>query len=274
MSKINMSEEAKTAMAENGWDTGMVAFGFTVSEATVKLATGLPVAAADKQDDDDVTWVSVSFDDSPLGSTEGMGADTVTPGAKHSLGVKSELYSTITGGACAMPTLAINGQMYTESDQLLLLLAKQNKDTPKEVTDLIQLSIDHSDNNFQVLKHWGWAAFHKGSGYAMVTADHYTPYGQGASDKDDEWETNVTDKVKTFFDKLESVLAANKKEVDGFYVGDSMTLADCVLINWPQSFSGVTGLDVAKYYPKVHANFEMLKANPPGKYLGHSHHQY
>jgi len=253
MSKVNMSEEAKAAMTEHGWDTGVVAFGYALSEAAVKLTTASEVSSKD------FTWISVSFDDSPLVSTDDMEADKYTTGAKQSLGVQSELYKIITDGASVMPVLAIDGQMYTESDQIVLMLAEQD-DAPKEVIDLIQLAIDTSEENCQALKHWGWSDFHKSIGYAMVNEDHYSSYGQGTQDA--EWEEDVIKSVKAFFDKLESVLA-EKDSVNGYYVGDSLTFADCALLNVPQSLSGVTGLDLAKHYPKVQANFDAIKANPP-----------
>lgn len=251
---IMLTSEAKAALAEYGWDKGIVAFGFTASEATVKLGVGLPIAGIDAK------WVTISFDDSKLEDIpEGFDPNFVTPGSTQKMGVKSELYHTITGGTSTMPALAIEGEMYLGSDAILKKLAVERK-APKAVTDLIDLSIEYNEIAFEAMKHWGWSAMHAYQNYAMVNKEHYEAYGLG--NKDEAWEKTVTDAIKTFMSKLEETLGA-KKEINGFYVGDSLTLADASLMNWVQSLEGVTGLDVKKHYPNVYANWEKTKENPP-----------
>merc|ERR1711935_933582 len=58
--RVTMTPEAKAAMAKHGWNNGYVAFAFTASETSVKVATALP------QVQDTVKWVTVNFDDTPL----------------------------------------------------------------------------------------------------------------------------------------------------------------------------------------------------------------
>jgi len=251
---VNMSPEAKAAMVANGWDKGYVAFGFTASEATVKVATALP------QVQENVKWVTVSFDDTTvMDIPKDFDQNMMTPGSTQILGVKSELYSLITDGVACMPALAIDGQMYNGSEQIVKMLAIVNKSS-KEVMDLVELSLNNNDKLLQACKHFGWCGMHKYQNYAMVNKDHYVNYGNGV--KDETWEKNVADVIKAFFGKLEAVLAA-KPKINGFFVGDSQTLADASLINWVQSFEGVCGLDVKKHYPLCYANWELVKATPP-----------
>ena len=82
----------------------------------------------------------------------------------------------------------------------------------------------------------------------MVNKAHYQAYGAGK--KDMEWERLTVQKVDAFLSRLEEKLAA-RGVVNGYYVGDSLTLADCALFNWPLSLSGIAGLEVAKKFPKV-----------------------
>lgn len=254
--KVQLTPEGKAAMKENGWDQGYVYFGFSASEAAVKVATGLPIAGIK-----DVKWVTVCFDDSPLEDIpEGFDPNMMTPGSTQKIGVKSELYSLITGGKSVMPALAINGEMYTESELILKMIAQETMTSSLDKTkvlDLIDLSLKHSDTIFGALKHWGWAAMHAAQGYAMVNKDHYLQYGKG--NKTETWEKETTDDIKVFMNKLESTLAA-KPTVNGYFVGDGLTLADAALINWVQSLEGVVGLDVKTYYPKCYENWELIKA--------------
>ena len=254
--KLSLSPEAKAALAEHGWDQGYVAFGFTASETSVKLATALPLAKKDVQ------WVTVSFDDSKLEDIpEDFDPNMMTPGSKQKIGVKSDLYSLITNGQSMMPALCIDGEMYGESELLVRMLA-ENADIPnkKEVLELIDISAKANQPAFEALKHWGWAGMHAYQNYSMVNKKHYEKYGQGNTSE--EWEKEKTDAIKELMDKLESILAA-KDKINGFFIGDSWTHADAALINWVQSLEGVAGLDVKKYYPKCYENWEMVKANPP-----------
>jgi hypothetical protein len=68
--------------------------------------------------------------------------------------------------------------------------------------------------------------------------------------------------VHGFFGYLEAVLAS-RPSITGHFVGDRWTLADCALLNWPNTFSSVVALDIAKRYPKVWANFEKVKELRP-----------
>jgi len=257
---LNLSQEAKNALVSHGWDKGYVAFGFSASESTAKVAISLPIAGVK-----DVTWVTTSFDDSPLEDIpEDFDPNMMTPGSKQKLGVKSELFSLITGGYSLMPCLAIDGEMFTKSDAIVRMLADDTMDdsdpNKKKVLELIDLSIKYSDDIFEALKHWGWTGLHSAQDYAMVDKKNYIEYGNG--NKSEEWEKKKTDAIKSLMDKLEETLAA-KPEVNGFFIGDSLTLADAALINWVQSLEGVTGLDVKKHYPKCYQNWELVKANPP-----------
>jgi len=126
--------------------------------------------------------------------------------------------------------------------------------------ELIDLSLKHTDDVFEALKHWGWAGLHSSQDYAMVNKKNYIAYGNGK--KSEEWEKEKTDSIKTLMSGLEGILAS-KPDVNGFFIGDSLTLADAALINWVQSLEGVSGLDVKQFYPKSYQNWELVKANPP-----------
>jgi len=253
--KLDLSPDAKAAMVTNGWDKGYVAFGFTASESCVKIGVGLPIA-----NKKDVKWVTVSFDDSPLEQIpKDFDPNMMAPGSKQKIGVRSELFSLITSGVSHMPALAIDGDMYMGSDAILKMLALE-AGVPTKVTELIDHSINNSDTIFEGLKHWGWAGMHASQNYGMVNKKNYIDYGQGK--KDEAWERRVTNEIKTFMNKLEDTLA-DKSEINGFFVGDSLSLADASLINWVQSLEGVAGLDVKKHYPNCYTNWELTKASPP-----------
>lgn len=249
-----MTPEAKAAMVKHGWNDGYVAFAFTASETSVKVATALP------QVQDTVKWVTVSFDDTLLMDIpEDFDQNMMTPGSTQKIGVKSKLFSLITGGIATMPALSIDGQMYVGSEEIVKMLARKSS-APKEVMDLIDLSLCNNDNLLIACKHFGWADMHKAQNYGMVNKDNYVAYGNG--NKDEKWEKDITDVVKKFMGKLEAVLAA-KPEINGFFVGNTQTLADSALLNWVQSLEGVAGLDVKQHYPKCYANWELVKSKPP-----------
>lgn len=253
MSAIEMSPEAKVLMKSQGWTSGFVAFGFSASESTVKLALAMTVTGMP------VKWVTLSFSDAPLSGVEGVDPNFLTPGSIATMGVKSDAWKLLSAGKACMPALAIDGQLYMESEEIVKMLATQSAVAP-EVMELIDLSRDSNASLLEAVKHWGWSALHASQSYAMVNAEHYISFGQGV--KDAAWEMGKVAMIKAFLGKCEAVLAA-KPSVNGFYVGDSLTLADACLINWPLSLSGVAGLDVAAEFPKVWANWEATKAAPP-----------
>lgn len=253
MTKILQSAEAKALMAEHGWDQNIVCFGLSASEASVKLAMAMLVSGREH------SWVTISFDDKSLQSTEGMDQNTVTPGSKIVMGVRSAEWKLLTAGRSAMPAIAIDGQMYMDSEEIVKMFAVEAK-APAAVMELIDFSRSHNSRLFETLKHFGWAAMHQYQGYTMVNREHYEGYGQGVMDE--AWEKASTDVVKTFFGKLEATLAA-KPAVNGFFVGDSYTYADACLCNWALSFSGAANLDVARKYPKVWANWQIFKSALP-----------
>jgi len=256
VNKSSLSPEGKAALVEHGWDKGYVAFGFSASETTVKVATALSLTGIDVQ------WVTVSFDGSDLEDIpEDFDPNMITPGSKQKLGVKSELFSLITGGKPMMPALAIDGVVYTESEGIVKMLAEKEEISDKEKNvELIELSAKYNEPIFQALKHWGWAGLHAYQNYSMVNKEHYVSYGQG--NQTEEWEKEKTDAIKEFMGALEEILKA-KPKVNGFFIGDSRSFADAALINWVQSLEGVAGLDVKKYYPNCHENWGIIKASPP-----------
>lgn len=177
------------------------------------------------------------------------------------MGVKSNDWKLLSGGYSCMPALCVDGVMYMESVQIVQMLAVQEK-TSKEVMDLIEFVAANDGKMLEAAKHWGWHGFHDSMGFAIANKEHYSSYGKG--NKDEAWEKETAAAVKAFLEKLEAVLAA-RKEINGYYVGDGLTLADCVLCNWPLTLGGVAGVDIEKKFPKVQANYAKLKElNPPG----------
>ena len=253
MSKVEMTDEGKAIMAANGWDTGIVCFGFIASEASVKLSVAITLSGKS------VEWVTLGFDSKSIASTEGMDANYFTPGSKKIMGVASEEWTKITAGLGGMPAIAIDGQLYKESDAIVKMLAEEAKVDAAQL-ELIELSVANNNAMLELIKHFGWAAMHEAQSYAMVSKDHYTAYGEGQ--KSAEWEKDKCEEAKAFLGKLEAVLAA-KPAINGYYIGDALSYADCALINWPFSFFGVTGLNVEKHYPKVWANWLALKEKVP-----------
>jgi len=253
--KVEVLPGQKSALTKHGWDKGYVCFALTASECSVKVAVALNLLNIDTK------WITTSFDDKDLEDvTEGTDPNTITPGSEQILGVKSDLYKLITGGVSMMPALAIDGTVYVESEAIVMMLA-ENADAPDAVTDLIQLSMNYNSVMLSACKHWGWSAMHAYNNYAMVDKKNYVQYGSG--NKSEEWEKETTDTIKEFFTKLEDVLKAKPEGVNGFYVGDELTLADASLLNWVLSMEGVAGLNVKEHYPNVYKNWEIIKAAPP-----------
>jgi len=244
---IKQSDEAKALMKARGWDTGYVVFGAGPSEATVRVLTA--VALVKKAD---YKQVEISFDDTKLGDEPKMG-------------VKSDEWKLLSAGVSKMPALAIDGVLMMGSTEIVKKLA-MDTGAPAEVMELIDLSAAASDRIIDGVKHWGWSALHASTGYAMVNQEHYTAFGEGQQTA--EWEKETCRVLDKFMKCLEGKLAA-KPAVNGFFVGNALTLADCALINWYLTLAAITGLDVDSRYPKFAENFKKLKEiNPPGA----SHH--
>lgn len=127
-----------------------------------------------------------------------------------------------------MPALAIDGEVYVESELIVKKLAVESG-ASAEVLELIDLSATNCDRMLEATKHWGWSGLHKSMKYTMVNEAHYSEYGEG--NKSAEWESETCAIVDGFMRTLEAKLSA-KSELNGYFVGDSMTLADCSLINW------------------------------------------
>jgi len=235
---VTLSDEAKKKLEEKGWNKGVVGFGSAASEASVKLTSALSILKKEH------TWVDLSWDDKAL---EG-----------NSMGVKSADYKLISGGYCSMPMLCIDGVMYYESVSIDKMLAVESK-APQEVIDWIDYVIASDAMLLNAAKHWGWAGLHASNDYAMVNKEHYTSFGKG--NKDEAWEKEAAGAVKAFLDKLEASLAA-KSEINGCFVGNELTLADCVLCSWPLTLGGVCNVDLSKW-PKVQENYEKMKAIAP-----------
>jgi len=217
---------------------------------------------------DSFSWVMINFNDEALGENEQQGG-----GKALSMGVKSSDWAAISPGHSSVPAISIDGKFYVESEEIVKMLAyrcpEANTQVQLDVLRLIELSSSHNERLLQALKHWGWCALHKSTSYSMVNEENYVSLGQG--NKDSAWERETVGIVNAFFSYLEATLAA-RPSITGHYVSDHWTLADCVLINWPNSFSSIVALEVAKRYPKVWANFEKVKELAPKgseMHLGH-----
>lgn len=244
------TEEAKKLMADRGWDQGYVVFGHGPSESTVKLLTTVCLVKGT-----DFKHVDVSFDDTVLGEEDKMG-------------VKSEAFKLLTAGVSKMPALAIDGVMYYESELICRKLAVDTG-APSEVIELIDLSIASSERMLNAAKHWAWSGLHKSMDYAMVNKEHYSDFGKGL--KSEAWEKETGKVIETFLATLEAKLAA-RPSINGYFVGDALTIADCVLINWYLTFSSIMGLDVDGRYPKFAENWKALKESAPAGAQWHYEH--
>jgi len=207
---IEQSDEAKKLMATRGWDKGYVVFGNGASEATVKVLTTVCLLKGT-----DFKHVDITFDDAALGEED-------------KVGVKTDTWKLLTAGRSQMPALAIDGVMHMESEMICRKLAKESG-ASAEVLELIELSLASSERMFDAVKHWAWSGLHASMGYAIVNKDHYTSCGQGT--QTEVWEKESGKVIDTFMKALEAKLAA-KPALNGYFVGDSLTVADCVLINW------------------------------------------
>mmetsp|Transcript_29196 Transcript_29196/g.78367 ORF Transcript_29196/g.78367 Transcript_29196/m.78367 type:complete len:733 (-) Transcript_29196:79-2277(-) len=248
--KVEQSDEAKALMKERGWDKGYVVFGAPPSETTVKVLSAVELLT-DKPNGK-FKLVEVSFDDAALGKED-------------KLGVKSDAWALLTGGRSSMPALAIDGEFFVESELIVKKLAIE-EGADHDVIDLINLSAKHSKRMLEAATHWGWSGLHKSMGYAMVNEDHYSSYGEG--NKSAEWESTTCGIIDTFLHSLEATLSA-KKQLNGYFVGNSITYADCSLINWYLTFSAIANIDLESRYPKFCENYQILKSKAPKGAEGH-----
>ena len=247
---IEQSDEAKKLMAARGWDKGFVVFGAGASEATVKVLTTVCLLKGN-----DFKHVDVSFDDAALGEED-------------KLGVKTDTWKSLTAGRSNMPAIAIDGVMYMESELICRKLAKESG-ASTEVLEMIDLSLASSERMINAVKHWAWSGLHASMGYAIVNKDHYTSFGQGT--QTEAWEKESGQVIDTFMKALETKLAA-KPALNGYFVGDSMTVADCVLINWYLTLGCIGALDIESRYPKFCENWQLLKAKAPAGAQWHYEH--
>jgi len=200
-----------------------------------------------------VQWVDLTFDKKPLSEKNG----------KKSMGVNSDMWLTLSDSKGFMPAIAIDGKIMMDAYAIVQHLWSQYPDTSlsdeekQKVEALLELNTQQSERLLQVLKHWGWAAMNG-------KKKNYLEFGYGK--KDLGWEQDSVKVVDDFFRQLEDSLKAKKEKngsLDGFFVGNKMTLADCALINWAQSFKLVIGLNVPKRYPLVWETHELMKKTAP-----------
>lgn len=250
-----ISKDAKAILADNGWDKGLVVFGAAVSESTVKVVTAVHLLK--KQDNfpyKEIKFVDTPFDESDL--------KTASDG-KQSVGVSNKLYINLTEGKGFMPAVAIDGRFMVNAYDIVQYFWNKYPDTSlntlesQQISDLLQLNTKYSESNFEALKHWGWCAMNG-------SKPNYQHLGYGK--KDLAWEKAAVKKVDEFFCAFEDFLKKRKVaglEVNGFLVGNKISLADCALLNWAGSFSLVLGMNIQGRYPLVQQNWEQLKAKAP-----------
>jgi len=241
-------------MREKGWDKGIVVFGALASESTVKVSTAVELLQQQEgfPYKGNVQWVDLSFDTKPFSEKNG----------KTSMGVNSDMWLTLSGGKGFMPAIAIDGYMMLDAYVIVQHLWSQFPDQSlideeqQEVQTLLDLNSQQTERLLQALKHWGWAAMNG-------KKKNYLEFGY--SKKDLGWEQDSAKVVDDFFRQLENTLKAKKESdgLNGFFVGNKMTLADCAMINWAASFKLVIGLNVPKRYPLVWENHELMKKKAP-----------
>lgn len=160
-----------------------------------------------------------------------------------------------------MPGLCIDGVMYVESVRIVKMLADKYGASPEEM-ELINLVDMYDATILEAAKHWGWCGLHASNDWALVNKEHYFSYGIGS--RDGAWERDTAQNVRGFLERLEAQLGA-RQEINGYYLGNQLTLADCVLVNAPFTLGGVAGVNLEQNYPLVHANHMKLREiNPPG----------
>ncbi|CAB9504335.1 expressed unknown protein [Seminavis robusta] len=250
-----MSEEPaldkSKIMADNGWDKGFVYFGHPATETTVKVVTAVQFLTTQdnfpfKKEDGTLKHVILNFDDKPIAKDDEKN--------EVSLGIDSAEYKCVSGGRTFMPAVAIDGEMFFESGEIVKMLHEKYPDstlTPeekKQVDEWIQFNIDNTNRMLVALKHFGWC-------FMQGARPNYVAYGKG--NKDDAWEKELVKDVHVFFEKMDKHFV-DKKE-PAFFVGDKLTMADCVMINWPWSFHLIVELKIEERYPNVWKHFNALK---------------
>jgi len=160
------------------------------------------------------------------------------------MGKDSDLFNTLSGGRGFMPGVAIDGIMYAESIQIIMMLEQQYQaagEKHDEVMHWLNWDLIGNHRVHGVCKHWGWAA---------IWGDHknFKYYGYGKHDLD--WEQMYAASIHAFFSAIEKQTADGRTFILG---GDEMTAVDAALGIWVQSVMQLTKLPINTLYPKAYA---------------------
>ena len=250
------SPEKTKLLAENGWDKGLVLFGFLGSETTVRVNTALRLLTSTNEFNDfpykeeDIVFVELSIDDKPLHEKKG--------GIK-TMGTVSEEWLTLSEGKHYMPAIAIEGKLYTESAEIVKFLhetfpdKRLSKEEHGQVTKWIDMVIQDGDKVQDAERHWGWC--------------HFAPkdkgnLGFGEGNKDLEWEKERIELVDKFC-KIQDDHFAKMEGDKMYFVAGKYTLADCAMIGFPLGLIYIARLKVDQRYPNLWAHHLALQATKP-----------
>lgn len=254
--------EMKAILQKLGLDKGCVVIGAGVSEKTVKVSTAVLMLTKQSSGfpytESQVQLVELGFGEKTPPVIEG--------GKCVKMGSLCQEFMTLTWNRCYMPAMVLDGTVYMEAGKIVEHFSKLYPDKSlsdaerKEVTKWVDFNNENDGYLMDAAIHWGWYGFKRAIGH---------PFGKvyGPGTRSDEWEMNTFLKVHDFLSQCEHHFQNKKKGggLNGYYVGNKMTFADCIMINWAQTFGDITGMDVQKHYPVYYENQQILiRLDPPG----------
>lgn len=245
------SPEKNKVITLNGWDKGLVMFGFLSSETTVKVHTALRLVMALDNDFPytQLTHVNLTFDGKALATSRN---------GQVSMGVRSEEWLILSEQKGYMPAIMMDGVMHQESGEIVKLLAEKYPDQSLseservEVLKWVGFNLEHCEKLLETEKHFGTSAL-------SPNEKNYVHLGVGKQDL--AWEKEHVRHADEFLKSLDDHFSS--KENKAYFVGDKLTYADCALINWPYSFQHLAALRVKTRYPNLWAHHVELRATHP-----------
>lgn len=246
-----MGPEAVKILKDHGWDKGFVYFGSPAGNP-VKVETAIHLLMKQPNFKHQVTWVNVKvFDATPLQTKNG---ETI-------MGSASDEWVALSNGKGYLPGVAIDGVMYMDGWNILKLLTLLFPSTSlsdsewAEVVEWVDLDAKYNEYLMETL-----VTFSK---FPPVPSKSGLLSNNGYGKHDLTWEKERVRITDEYFKMLNAALGRKPGGINGYIVGDTLTIADCAHISYCWILYLGARLDVPRRYPKVYENMLKLKEKCP-----------
>lgn len=261
------SAEVKELTKKFNWDKGCLVFGALMSESTVKIWTATKLLCSRPQD---FGWphsetINILADFDATAPQVPTGTGPANTDAKF--GIWSNEWDKITEGRRTMAVLAVDGQWRFLTSEIVKWLATTYPDKTlsaadqKEVLWWCDLNNKYSEDTlFVMVKHWGFADFHR-KVTGAISPDKSKNYdGMGKGQMPLAKEKELISRIDEFFSTIEDKLK-KKSDNSPWLVGGKQTLADSAMVNWYLSSYAICNLNVEQRYPTVAKFYQRQQAN-------------